>query len=187
VAEEVLALFGISAGRALVLTTSYRSLEALAERVRGRLPYPLLVQGDASRERLLERFRAEPASVLLATGTFWQGVDVPGDALSLLVIEKLPFAAPGDPLVEARCERIAAGGGDWFGEYALPVAVLQLKQGFGRLIRSHGDRGVVAILDPRLRTRPYGRAFLAALPSCPIAEDRAAVSEFFAAGTLATA
>jgi ATP-dependent DNA helicase DinG len=118
--------------------------------------------------------------VLVATATFWQGVDVPGEALSLLVIDKLPFAAPGDPLVEARCERIADAGGDWFRQYALPAAVLQLRQGFGRLIRSHGDRGVVTILDPRLRTRGYGRAFLEALPPCPVVADRAAVAEFFA-------
>ena len=182
VAEEVVALCGISAGRALVLTSSYRALEAVSERVRGRIPYEVLVQGEAPRERLLDRFRDEIASVLIATATFWQGVDIPGEALSLLVIDKLPFAAPGDPLVEARCERIAETGGDWFDEYSLPVAVLQLRQGFGRLIRSHGDRGVVAILDPRIRSRPYGRAFLESLPSCPIVTDRAAVADFFSAG-----
>ena len=114
----------------------------------------MLVQGEAPRERLLERFREEVASVLVATSTFWQGIDVPGESLSLLVIDKLPFAAPGDPLVEARCERIDALGGDWFREYSLPSAVLQLRQGFGRLIRSHADRGVIAILDPRLRSQP---------------------------------
>ena len=106
-------------------------------------------------------------------------MDVPGEALSLLVIDKLPFSAPGDPLHEARCEAVERAGGDWFRDYALPVAMLQLRQGFGRLIRGHSDRGVVAILDPRLRTRPYGRAFLGALPRCPIAEDHAAVAAFF--------
>ncbi|HET8606816.1 MAG TPA: ATP-dependent DNA helicase [Gaiellaceae bacterium] len=179
VAEEVVALTAVSRGRALVLTSSYRALGEIADRVRGRIPYELLVQGDAPRERLLERFRDETDSVLLATSTFWQGVDVPGEALSLLVIDKLPFGAPGDPLVEARCERIEAGGGDWFREYSLPTAVLQLRQGFGRLIRGHGDRGVVAILDPRLRTRSYGRTFLAALPPCPVVDDRAEVEAFF--------
>ncbi len=187
VAEEVVALCGLSAGRALVLTTSYRALEELTARVRGRLPYEVLVQGDAPRERLLERFRAEVDSVLIATQTFWQGIDVPGESLSLLVIDKLPFSAPGDPLTEARCERIEAEGGDWFREYALPFAVLQLRQGFGRLIRGHGDRGVVAILDPRLRTRAYGRAFLASLPQCPVASERGAVASFFAAGEWLTA
>ena len=179
VAEEVLALCSLSAGRALVLTSSYRALGAVAAGLRGRIPYELLVQGDAPRERLLERFRDEVESVLVATATFWQGVDIPGEALSLLVIDKLPFQAPGDPLVEARCERIAADGGDWFTEYALPSAVLQLRQGFGRLIRSHSDRGVVAVLDPRLRTRPYGRVFLESLPPCRIVDDRADVAVFF--------
>jgi ATP-dependent DNA helicase DinG len=186
-ADEVAALCGLSGGRALVLTTSYRSLDALVERVAPRLPYPVLCQGDAPRERLLERFRDELASVLFATATFWQGVDVSGESLSLVVIEKLPFAAPGDPLVEARCERIARDGGDWFSDYALPTAVLQLRQGFGRLVRSHRDRGVVAILDPRIRTRAYGRRFLAALPACPVVGELSAVAEFFGEELRATA
>jgi ATP-dependent DNA helicase DinG len=178
-AEEIVSLLALSEGRALVLTSSYRALEVYRAHVRGRVPYDVLVQGDAPRERLLERFRSEVGSVLLATSTFWQGVDVPGESLSLLVIDKLPFSAPGDPLHEARCEAVEQAGGDWFRDYALPTAMLQLRQGFGRLIRGHTDRGVVAILDPRLRTRPYGRAFLAALPRCPIAEDQAAVAAFF--------
>jgi ATP-dependent DNA helicase DinG len=183
IADEVLSLCGHSRGRALVLTTSWRALDELAERVRDRLPYRVLVQGEAPRERLLEQFREEVDSVLIATQTFWQGVDVSGEALSLLVIDKLPFAAPGDPLVEARCERISAAGGDWFMEYALPSAVLQLRQGFGRLIRGHADRGVVAVLDPRLRTKGYGRAFLASLPDCPVTSDRKDVERFFAQDT----
>ncbi len=187
VADEVVALLGLSRGRALVLTSSYRALEVLSRRVRGSVPYDVLVQGEAPRERLLERFRAEVDSVLLATSTFWQGVDIPGESLSLLVIDKLPFSAPGDPLHEARCEAVEAQGGDWFRDYALPSAMLQLRQGFGRLIRSHEDEGVVAILDPRLRTKPYGRAFLAALPHCPLVEDRAAVAAFFGATQLQTA
>ena len=186
-ADEVLALCSLSEGRALVLTTSYRQLDALAERVAPRIPYPVLVQGEAPRERLLERFRGEVDSVLIATQTFWQGVDVQGESLSLLVIDKLPFAAPSDPLVEARCERIARRGGDWFGEYAVPSAVLQLRQGFGRLIRGHADRGVVAILDPRLRTRGYGRRFLDALPPAPLVGDLGSVAEFLGAEVRATA
>jgi ATP-dependent DNA helicase DinG len=183
-AEEIVSLLTLSAGRALVLTSSYRALDAYREHVRGRVPFDVLVQGEAPRERLLERFRTEVDSVLLATSTFWQGVDVPGESLSLLVIDKLPFSAPGDPLHEARCEAIAEAGGDWFRDYALQTAMLQLRQGFGRLIRSHADRGVVAILDPRLRTRGYGRAFIAALPRCPVVEDPAAVAAFFG-GTVA--
>jgi ATP-dependent DNA helicase DinG len=180
IADEVTALCRLSRGRALVLTTSYRALDALVERVAPQLPYPVLCQGDAPRERLLEQFREQIDSVLFATATFWQGVDVSGESLSLVVIDKLPFAAPGDPLIEARCERIARDGGDWFADYALPSAVLQLRQGFGRLIRSHEDRGVVAVLDPRLRTRAYGRRFLTALPPCPLASDLSEVSAFFA-------
>jgi ATP-dependent DNA helicase DinG len=178
-ADEIVSLLALSEGRALVLTSSYRALGAYRERVRDRVPYEVLVQGEAPRERLLERFRDEVGSVLLATSTFWQGVDVPGESLSLLVIDKLPFSAPGDPLHEARCEAVERAGGDWFRDYALPTAMLQLRQGFGRLIRGHSDRGVVAILDPRLRTRPYGRAFLGALPRCPVAEDQGAVAAFF--------
>ena len=178
--EEVLALCRVSRGRALVLTTSYRALDELALRVAPDLPYTVLCQGDAPRERLLERFRDEVGSVLIATQTFWQGVDVAGESLSLLVIDKLPFAPPDDPLVQARCERITAEGGDWFGEYSVPTAALQLRQGFGRLIRTRDDRGVVAILDPRLRTRAYGRRFLDALPPCPVVGDLAEVERFFA-------
>jgi ATP-dependent DNA helicase DinG len=183
VAEEIVSLLELSEGRALVLTSSYRALDAYRDRVRGRVPYEVLVQGEAPRERLLERFRDEVDSVLIATATFWQGVDVPGESLSLLVIDKLPFSAPGDPLHEARCEAVERAGGDWFRDYALPTAMLQLRQGFGRLIRGHTDRGVVAICDPRLRTKPYGRAFIAALPRCPLTEDPGAVGAFLRAPT----
>jgi ATP-dependent DNA helicase DinG len=187
VADQVEALCLASRGRALVLTTSYRMLGELAGRLRERLPYDVLVQGEAPRERLLERFRAETDSVLVATSTFWQGVDVAGESLSLLVMDKLPFASPGDPLTEARCERIAEQGGDWFGDYALPVATLQLRQGFGRLVRGHADRGVAAILDPRLYTRAYGEHLLEALPSCPVVDDLAEVERFFADEPVSTA
>jgi ATP-dependent DNA helicase DinG len=186
-ADEVVALCNLSRGRALVLTCSYRALDELVDRARPRLQFPVLVQGEAPRERLLERFREDVDSVLFATATFWQGVDVAGESLSLLVVDKLPFAAPGEPLVEARCERIAREGGDWFTDYAVPSAVLQLRQGFGRLIRGHGDEGVVAILDPRLRTRGYGRRFLEALPPASLVGDRDSVAGFFGAGARATA
>ncbi|MEO8291344.1 MAG: ATP-dependent DNA helicase, partial [Gaiellaceae bacterium] len=186
-ADEVVALCRLSRGRALVLTSSYRALDELVDRCAGRVHYPILRQGEAPRERLLERFREEVDSILFATSTFWQGVDIPGESLSLLVIDKLPFAAPEEPIVEARCERITREGGDWFAEYALPTAVLQLRQGFGRLIRGHGDEGVVAILDPRLRTRAYGRRFLEALPPAPVVADLDAVASFFGGRASATA
>jgi ATP-dependent DNA helicase DinG len=186
-AGEIVSLCRLSAGRALVLTSSYRALDEFVERCGGKLSFPVLRQGDAPRERLLERFREEVDSILFATSTFWQGVDIQGESLSLLVIDKLPFAAPGDPLVEARCERIARDGGDWFREYALPAAVLQLRQGFGRLIRGHGDEGVVAILDPRLHTRAYGRRFLDALPPAPVVTEIDAVAGFFGGQARATA
>jgi len=179
VAAQVEQLCRLSRGRALVLTTSYRMLGTIASRLRERLSYEVLVQGDAPRERLLERFREETGSVLVATATFWQGVDVAGESLSLLVMDKLPFASPGDPLTEARCERIVEGGGDWFTGYALPVATLQLRQGFGRLVRGHADRGVAAILDPRIYTRGYGQHLLDSLPSCPLVDDLAEVEDFF--------
>jgi ATP-dependent DNA helicase DinG len=181
VAAEVETLCRLSRGRALVLTTSYRMLGEIASRLREQLSYEVLVQGEAPRERLLERFRAETDSVLVATATFWQGVDVAGESLSLLVMDKLPFASPGDPLTEARCERIVERGGDWFNDYALPVATLQLRQGFGRLVRGHADRGVAAVLDPRMYTRAYGEHLLEALPSCPLVDDLAAVEDFFSA------
>jgi ATP-dependent DNA helicase DinG len=185
-ADEVVSLCRLSEGRALVLTSSYRALDELWERAAPRISYPAMRQGEAPRERLLERFREQVDSVLFATSTFWQGVDVQGESLSLLVIDKLPFSAPGDPLVEARCEAIARAGDDWFAQYALPSAVLQLRQGFGRLIRGHGDRGVVAILDPRLYSRAYGRRFLEALPPCPVVAEPSAVAEFFGAWASAT-
>jgi ATP-dependent DNA helicase DinG len=180
VATEVEELCRLSRGRTLVLTTSYRMLGTIASRLRERLAYEVLVQGEAPRERLLARFRDETESVLVATATFWQGVDVAGESLSLLVMDKLPFASPGDPLTEARCERIVERGGDWFDHYALPIATLQLRQGFGRLVRGHADRGVAAILDPRIYTRAYGRHLLDALPSCPLVDDLAEVMRFFA-------
>ncbi len=177
--EEVRALLEITRGRAFVLFTSYAHLEKVREALRTEGRWNLFVQGDGSRVALVEAFKRATNAVLLGTTSFWHGVDVPGEALSLVVIDKLPFDVPGDPLVAARIERIRGEGGDPFREYQTPLAVLQLKQGLGRLLRSRSDRGILAVLDPRLTTRPYGRRFLRSLPSYPVVRDLAACLRFF--------
>jgi len=143
------------------------------------LDYPIFVQGTAPRSTLLERFRETPNAVLLATSSFWQGVDVVGDALSCVIVDKLPFASPGDPVTAARIDAITAAGGDAFADYQVPLAILALQQGLGRLIRHRSDRGVLAVLDPRLKTMGYGRRFLASLPPAPVTHDLDAVGRFF--------
>jgi ATP-dependent DNA helicase DinG len=178
-ALEVARLVGLSRGRAFVLFTSYANMNAVAERLAGEIPYPLLIQGEAPKPALLERFRATPGAVLLATSSFWQGVDVVGDQLSCVIIDKLPFASPGDPVVAARIERLNARGENAFADYQVPVAVLMLKQGLGRLIRSASDRGILAVLDSRLVERPYGRRFLASLPPARLVHDLAEVESWW--------
>jgi ATP-dependent DNA helicase DinG len=163
VAEEIVALAAITGGRAFALFTSLRNMEAAWAAAHDRLPYRVLLQGERPKSALLDAFRAEP-SVLFASHSFWEGVDVPGDALSLVIIDKLPFASPGDPRVAARIDLLHERGEDPFSSYQLPGAAIVLRQGFGRLIRSSRDRGIVAILDPRLHSRRYARAFLASLP-----------------------
>jgi ATP-dependent DNA helicase DinG len=138
------------------------------------------MQGEAPRAVLLETFRRTPGAVLLATSSFWQGVDVAGEQLSCVIIDKLPFASPGDPVVAARIDRLRNRGGNPFAEYQVPVAVLTLKQGLGRLIRSARDRGVLAVLDSRLVEKQYGRRFLESLPPARLVHDRAEVERFFA-------
>ncbi len=162
---RIIELCAITGGRAFVLFTSHRALREAARRLAGTLPHALLVQGDMPRAALLERFRAQPGSVLLGTGTFWEGVDVPGDALCLVIVDKLPFAPHTDPLIRARVQRIESEHGAPFDELQLPQAALALKQGFGRLIRRSDDRGIVAVLDNRIVMRRYGRVFLDTLPT----------------------
>lgn len=154
----------VSQGRAFVLFTSYNALRYVAEALMHRLPYPCKTQEEMPRARLIEWFKTTPHSVLFATSTFWEGVDIPGDALSCVIIDKLPFANPSDPVVQARTDRMKAKGEDWFNEYMLPKAVIALKQGFGRLIRTRTDTGIVAILDRRLTTMRYGQVILRSLP-----------------------
>ena len=153
-------------GRAFVLFTSYRGLNEVWDLLKGRLPWKLLKQGDLPKNKLIEEFKADLHSVLFATASYWEGVDVPGEALSCVILVKLPFAVPDDPLTEAKIKSIERSGGNPFYNYSLPQAVLRLRQGFGRLIRSRDDRGIVAILDPRVRTKRYGRYFLDDIPSC---------------------
>ena len=179
VARETIALLTRSRGRAFVLFTSYRILRTVQPLVEMALPYPILVQGTAPRSALIDEFRSTPNAVLLATSSFWQGVDVVGDSLSCVVIDKLPFASPGDPVTSARIDAINARGGDAFAEYQVPLAILSLQQGIGRLIRHRSDRGVLAVLDPRLATTGYGRRFMASLPPAPVTRDLAAVDRFF--------
>jgi ATP-dependent DNA helicase DinG len=179
VAREAVALLHRSRGRAFVLFTSYRVLRAVQPLIEAGIPYPTLVQGSAPRNALIDRFRSTPHAVLLATSSFWQGIDVVGDSLSCVIIDKLPFASPADPITAARIEAHAASGGDGFTEYQVPLAILALKQGLGRLIRHRNDKGVLAILDPRLWTRGYGKRFLTSLPAAPVTRDLDAVDWFF--------
>jgi len=179
--REVTEILKRTQGRAFVLFTSYASMRAVQAIAEMALDYPILSQGTAPRSQLLRQFRETPHAVLFATSSFWQGVDVVGDALSCVIVDKLPFASPGDPITAARIDAIRARGGDPFGEYQVPLAVLTLQQGLGRLIRHRRDRGVLAVLDPRIRTKGYGRRFIASLPPAPVVHDLARVEAFFGA------
>jgi ATP-dependent DNA helicase DinG len=155
-------------------------MHSVHEALMGTIPYPLLVQGTAPRTVLLQQFRQTPHAVLLATSAFWQGVDVVGEQLSCVVIDKLPFASPGDPITAARIEAITGSGGDAFNDYQVPLAILTMLQGLGRLIRHRSDRGILAVLDPRVKTMGYGRRFLESFPPSPISQDLADIERFFA-------
>jgi ATP-dependent DNA helicase DinG len=178
-AERIRRLLEITRGRAFVLFTSYAQMNEIHQRLLGDLPYPMLRQGDAPKSALLEEFRLTPNAVLFATSSFWQGVDVQGEQLSCVIIDRLPFAVPSDPVVAARVRAIDAGGGNAFFQYQVPSAVITLKQGFGRLIRSLHDRGLLVLLDNRILKKQYGRVFIESLANYRKTTEMRAVEEFF--------
>ncbi|HVT34336.1 MAG TPA: ATP-dependent DNA helicase, partial [Nevskiaceae bacterium] len=173
VADAALPLIQASGGGAFVLCTSHRALRRIAERLRPKLKQKLYVQGDDSRAALLQAFAADGDGVLIGTSSFWEGVDVKGRALRLVIIDKLPFTAPGDPVFEAKLAAIRAGGGNPFNDFQVPQAITALRQGVGRLIRDAADRGLLALCDPRLRSKMYGRRMLASLPQMPVLSELA--------------
>ncbi len=179
IAVRIAQILKITRGRALVLFTSYHNLNLVHQLLSNRIPYNIYRQGDAPRSVLLDEFRRDIHSVLLATGSFWQGVDVPGQALSCLIIDKLPFDSPSEPLVAARIDAIQGSGGNPFMEYQVPSAIISLKQGLGRLIRKTSDRGILSILDIRILTSRYGRSFLDSLPEVPLKHELSDISCFF--------
>jgi len=177
--KRIMEILMITSGRALILFTSYYNMDIVYDMINGKLPYTVFKQGDAPRSVLLERFKEDTHSVLLATRSFWQGVDVPGESLSCLIVDKLPFDSPGDPLVSARIESIHTKGGNPFMEYQLPSAIISLKQGLGRLIRKRTDRGLLAVLDVRILTERYGRFFFTSLPDMNVSNKLDDIRSFF--------
>jgi ATP-dependent DNA helicase DinG len=177
--EKMRRVLELSRGRAFCLFTSYAQMKTLYERMLVELPYPLLLQGQAPRKALLDEFRSTPNAILFGTSSFWQGVDVQGDQLSCVIIDRLPFAVPSDPVMQARMEAIEAEGGKPFHDLQIPQAVITLKQGFGRLIRSASDRGVLMLLDSRIQRQSYGKIFLDSLPPYKLTQDINDVEEFF--------
>jgi len=177
--EEIARILRHSEGRAFVLFTSYQQMRAVHDRVSFALEYPVLLQGTGPRTALLEEFKSTPNAVLFATASFWQGVDVPGDQLSCVIIDRLPFAVPSDPVVDARIRKIREEGGNPFYDYQIPQAAISLKQGFGRLIRSRSDRGVLVLLDNRITKQRYGQVFFDSLPDYRFTTKIAEVEKFF--------
>ena len=180
-ADRIQRLLEITRGRAFVLFTSYAQMNEIYQRLLGELGFPMLLQGDAPKTALLEEFRLTPNAVLFATSSFWQGVDVQGEQLSCVIIDRLPFAVPSDPVVAARVKSIDAEGGNAFFQYQVPAAVITLKQGFGRLIRSLHDRGLLVLLDNRILKKAYGRVFVESLPNYQRTTELGRVEQFFGA------
>jgi ATP-dependent DNA helicase DinG len=178
-AEEILRILRHSRGRAFVLFTSHQQMRTIHERVEPELDYPTLLQGTAPQRALIDEFRRTPHCVLFATSSFWQGVDVQGDQLSCVIIDKLPFAVPSDPIVQARSQALERNGGNAFFDYQVPQAAIALKQGFGRLIRSRTDRGVVVLLDNRITRQRYGQVFFDSLPDYRFTTAIGDVEAFF--------
>lgn len=176
--DEIVRLLALTRGRAFCLFTSYSQMNDLYERVRNRVDFPLLLQGTAPRSALLERFKNTENAVLFATSSFWQGVDVPGEQLSCVIVDRLPFAVPSDPIIAARVAALNEDGRNAFAEFQVPQAVLALKQGFGRLIRSKADRGILALLDTRIQRMAYGKIFLESLPKYRVTRELREVERF---------
>jgi ATP-dependent DNA helicase DinG len=176
--NELEIILRASRGRAFLLFTSYSQMEQVYASLQSSLPFPMFIQGEMSKSALLDSFRNTPNAVLFATSSFWQGVDVQGEQLSCVVIDKLPFSVPSDPVVAARIAQINESGGNAFYDYQIPTATILLKQGMGRLIRSKTDRGILALLDKRILTKSYGRMFLRSLPPAPLTQDLKHICNF---------